>query len=99
MDFSDSPEEGEFRSRLRAWVEDHNPGLPASSTSDDYWAGQAAWHRSLYDAGFFGLSWPEDVGGHASTVEDDLAELLGHAVDHPQRPLLDPRLVHRHREG
>ena len=28
--------------RLRAWLRDNNPGLPASSTVDDYWAGQAA---------------------------------------------------------
>ncbi len=40
--------------------EANNPGLPASSTDDDYWAGQAAWHQSLYDAGFFGMSWPQD---------------------------------------
>ena len=39
------------------------PRLPTSSTDDDYWAGAAAWHRSLYDAGFFGMSWPESIGG------------------------------------
>jgi len=46
------------------WLTDHNPGLPPSSTADEYWAGQAAWHQTLYDAGFFGLSWPTSVGGH-----------------------------------
>jgi alkylation response protein AidB-like acyl-CoA dehydrogenase len=65
VDFGDSPEEAAFRARLRAWLRDHNPGLPASSTSDDYWAGQASWHLALYDAGFFGLSWPRDIGGQA----------------------------------
>jgi alkylation response protein AidB-like acyl-CoA dehydrogenase len=64
MDFADSPEELEFRLRLRAWLSQSNPGLPASSTADEYWAGQAAWHQALYDAGFFGLSWPTEVGGH-----------------------------------
>ena len=58
MDFADSPDEAEFRPRLRAWLADNNPGLPASSTDDEYWRGQAAWHQSLYDAGFFGMSWP-----------------------------------------
>ena len=47
MDFGDSPEEAAFRARLRDWLRDNDPGLPASSTSDDYWAGQAAWHRAL----------------------------------------------------
>ena len=64
MDFGDSPEEAAFRLRLREWLTDHNPGLPPSSTADEYWAGQAAWHQTLYDAGFFGLSWPTSVGGH-----------------------------------
>src|SRR5919109_423941 len=63
MDYRDSPAEAEFRARLRAWVAENNPGLPASSTDDDYWSGQAAWHQSLYDAGFFGLSWPVEIGG------------------------------------
>ena len=64
MDFGDSPAEAEFRLRLREWLRANNPGLPASSTDDDYWAGQAAWHQSLYDGGFFGLSWPKEIGGH-----------------------------------
>jgi alkylation response protein AidB-like acyl-CoA dehydrogenase len=64
MDFADSREELEFRLRLRAWLSENNPGLPASSTADEYWAGQAAWHQTLFDAGFFGLSWPAEVGGH-----------------------------------
>ena len=63
MDFGDSPEEAAFRLRLREWLAHNNPGLPPSSTADEYWAGQAAWHQTLYDAGFFGLSWPTSVGG------------------------------------
>ena len=58
MDFADSPEEHEFRLRLRAWLEHNNPHLGPASTSDEYWEGQPAWHRSLYEAGFFGLTFP-----------------------------------------
>jgi alkylation response protein AidB-like acyl-CoA dehydrogenase len=64
MDFGDSPEEAAFRARFRAWLADNDPGLPTSSTSDEYWEGQAAWHQALYDAGFFGLTWPKRIGGH-----------------------------------
>jgi alkylation response protein AidB-like acyl-CoA dehydrogenase len=64
MDFRDSPAEAEFRARLRAWIAENNPGLPVSSTDDEYWARQAEWHTALYDAGFFGLSWPSRYGGH-----------------------------------
>src|SRR5581483_4750805 len=89
MDFGDSPEEAAFRARLREWLADHNPGLPASSTSDEYWAGQAAWHQSLYDAGFFGLSWPRAVGGHELPAVYDviLDEELSRAGA-PPRPSL-----------
>jgi alkylation response protein AidB-like acyl-CoA dehydrogenase len=63
MDFRDSPAEAEFRARLRVWIAANNPGLPVSSTDDEYWARQADWHTALYDAGFFGLSWPTRFGG------------------------------------
>ena len=64
MDFDDSPDEAAFRVRLRAWLADNNPGLPASSTDDEYWARQADWHSALFDAGFFALTWPKRYGGH-----------------------------------
>jgi alkylation response protein AidB-like acyl-CoA dehydrogenase len=63
MDFSDSPEEHEFRVQLRDWLEANTPDLGSSSASDEYWEGQPAWHRALYEAGYFGLSWPEEYGG------------------------------------
>lgn len=89
MDFGDSPEERAFRLRLRAWLEDHNPGLPASSTDDEYWAGMASWHRSLYDAGFFGVSWPPTIGGQGlpSVYEVIVDEELAGAGA-PPRPSL-----------
>jgi alkylation response protein AidB-like acyl-CoA dehydrogenase len=87
MDFDDSPEEAAFRLRLREWLHTNNPGL--SSTTDEYWAGQAAWHRSLYDAGFFAMSWPKDIGGHAlpSVYEVIVDEELA-AAGAPPRPSL-----------
>jgi alkylation response protein AidB-like acyl-CoA dehydrogenase len=89
MDFRDSPEEAAFRARLRAWIAENNPGLPASSTDDEYWARQADWHTALYDAGFFGLSWPARFGGHDLPpvfdviLDDELA-----AAGAPPRPSL-----------
>jgi len=89
MDFRDSADESEFRQRLREWVRVNDPGLPTSSTDDDYWAGMAAWHRSLYDAGFFGMSWPTTIGGQGRSavyeviVDEELA-----AAGAPPRPSL-----------
>jgi alkylation response protein AidB-like acyl-CoA dehydrogenase len=87
MDFADSPEEASFRTRLREWLAHNNPGLPPSSTADEYWAGQAAWHQTLYDAGFFGLSWPISVGGQGLPSVYDVIldeELIAAAA--PPRP-------------
>ena len=89
MDFGDSPEEAAFRVGLREWLADNNPGLPTSSTSDEYWEGQARWHQDLYDAGYFGLSWPADIGGrelpntYDVILDDELA-----AAGAPPRPSL-----------
>ena len=89
MDFGDSSAESEFRRRLREWLKVNNPGLPISSTDDDYWAGAADWHRTLFDAGFFALSWPVDIGGqglppvYEVIVDEELA-----AAGAPPRPSL-----------
>jgi alkylation response protein AidB-like acyl-CoA dehydrogenase len=87
MDFADSAEERAFRLHLREWLRDNNPGLPPSSTADEYWAGQAAWHQTLYDAGFFGLSWPTEVGGHGlPSVYDVILDEELIAAGAPPRP-------------
>ena len=89
MDFDDAPLEAEFRARLRDWLKANNPGLPASSTDDAYWRGQAAWHRALYDAGFFGLSWPKEIGGHEMpSVYDVIVDEEVAAAGAPPRPSL-----------
>jgi alkylation response protein AidB-like acyl-CoA dehydrogenase len=87
MDFADSPAEAGFRRRLREWLRDNNPGLPASSTSDEYWAGQASWHQALYDGGFFGLSWPAGVGGQElPSVYDAIVDEELSSAGAPPRP-------------
>jgi alkylation response protein AidB-like acyl-CoA dehydrogenase len=89
MDYGDSPDEAAFRQRLRAWLADHDPGLPASSTDDAYWAGQAAWHQSLYDGGFFGATWPRAIGGQdLPSVYDVIVDEELAAAGTPPRPSL-----------
>jgi alkylation response protein AidB-like acyl-CoA dehydrogenase len=89
MDFRDSPEEAAFRARLHTWLVEHNPGLPTSSTDDEYWARQGEWHTALYDAGFFGMSWPARYGGHdLPTVYDVILDDELAAAGAPPRPSL-----------
>jgi alkylation response protein AidB-like acyl-CoA dehydrogenase len=89
MDFGDSAAEAEFRTRLRAWLAENDPGLPTSSTDDEYWAGMAAWHQSLFDGGFFGVTWPTAIGGQElpSVFDVILDEELA-AAGAPPRPSL-----------
>src|SRR3546814_15499109 len=87
MDFGDSTAEAEFRQRLRAWLATNNPGLPGSSTDDEYWAGMAAWHQSLFDGGFFGMSWPVAIGGQGlPSVYDVIPDDELAAAGAPPRP-------------
>ena len=89
MDFGDSPEESEFRARLRAWLEVNNPKLPASSTDDAYWAGMASWHQKLHEGGFFGATWPKDIGGQdLPAVYDVIIDEELAAAGAPPRPSL-----------
>jgi alkylation response protein AidB-like acyl-CoA dehydrogenase len=87
LDYRDSPEEAVFRGNLRAWLAEQAGVFPTSG--DEYWARQGEWHRALYAAGFFGLSWPEEFGGHALAPVYDviLDEELARAGT-PPRPSL-----------
>jgi alkylation response protein AidB-like acyl-CoA dehydrogenase len=61
LDFRDSADEAAFRERLRSWLSLH--AKEYSGSGDEYWARQAEWHQALYREGFFGLSWPHELGG------------------------------------
>jgi alkylation response protein AidB-like acyl-CoA dehydrogenase len=55
VDLRDSPDEAAFREEVRAWLQDN---LPAGDPRE--------WSRKLYDAGYAGLTWPEEYGGHSA---------------------------------
>ena len=55
MDLRDSPDEAAFRAGVRAWLETN---LPAGDHRE--------WSRKMYDAGYAGLTWPTEYGGHSA---------------------------------
>jgi alkylation response protein AidB-like acyl-CoA dehydrogenase len=60
VDLRDTPEEAAFRADLRTWIgenlsEDVRPGRFADAGRD--------WSRKLFDAGYSGLTWPQEYGG------------------------------------
>jgi alkylation response protein AidB-like acyl-CoA dehydrogenase len=61
----DSPDEAAFRAEVRAWLEAHRDEAPRldpvpTMAQLDAWK---AWSRTLYDAGFAGITWPQEDGG------------------------------------
>lgn len=60
MDLSYTPEEEEFRARLREWLARTLPGLPPGPSPGD-WPGRRAydlgWQRRLHDAGYADVHW------------------------------------------
>ncbi|MEO6502808.1 MAG: acyl-CoA dehydrogenase family protein [Jatrophihabitantaceae bacterium] len=60
MRLGDSQDEGEFRAQLRDWLSGQIPaGVPQVWDSERL----RSWSKSLYQAGYAGLSWPVEHGG------------------------------------
>lgn len=81
MDFNDSAPEAQFRGELRQWLSEHAadasiPEDPAARAD-----AQNAWHQTLYKAGYIGLSFPVEYGGHGKPpiYEAILNDELGRA--------------------
>jgi alkylation response protein AidB-like acyl-CoA dehydrogenase len=81
MDFNDTREEAEFRAQLRHWLREHAaqaaiPDDPAARAD-----AQNAWHQTLHEAGYIGLSFPVEYGGHGKPpiYEAILNDELGRA--------------------
>ncbi|HEU5213161.1 MAG TPA: acyl-CoA dehydrogenase family protein [Gaiellaceae bacterium] len=55
MDLRDSSDEAAFRAGVRSWLE---ANLPAGDRRE--------WSRKMYDAGYAGLTWPEEYGGRGA---------------------------------
>ena len=63
MDYRDTTDEAAFRGRLRAWIAEHAPGhLPRDPDARVDVLNQ--WHRAMYQAGWVGLTFPVEYGGH-----------------------------------
>ncbi|MDZ7678610.1 MAG: acyl-CoA dehydrogenase family protein [Acidimicrobiales bacterium] len=75
MDFNENPEEARFRAEVRAWLEANAPepeaeGSLTGGLSDAFSDDEAEhvkrakdWQRTLYDAGWAGITWPKEFGG------------------------------------
>jgi alkylation response protein AidB-like acyl-CoA dehydrogenase len=66
MDLNDTPEQAEYREKVRQWLEAHKAEAPPRSGSYDdkaYVDSRRAWQRKLAEAGLAGVTWPREYGG------------------------------------
>ena len=71
MDLADSPEEAEFRERVRAWLAESLPILPWPEPVElaeklPFWR---QWQRLLFEGGYAGMSWPQEYGGQGADAK------------------------------
>jgi alkylation response protein AidB-like acyl-CoA dehydrogenase len=67
VDLTLSPNEQSFRDELRSWLQENHPGEEPKD-DDDAFEFRRDWQRRLHDAGYAGLSWPEEYGGRGATL-------------------------------
>ena len=64
MNLRDSPDEAAFRELVRRWLADNLPGEPGQE-----------WSRKLYEAGYAGMTWPEEYGGRGAPYSHQAIQL------------------------
>jgi alkylation response protein AidB-like acyl-CoA dehydrogenase len=69
VDLHFTPEEDDFRLRVRAWLRAHVPDrpLPSLETAEGF-AGHRAWERELSADRWSVVSWPQEYGGRGASI-------------------------------
>jgi alkylation response protein AidB-like acyl-CoA dehydrogenase len=66
VDLNDTPEQAEYREKVRSWLQAHKEEAPprsGSSEDSSYIDARRAWQRKLAEAGLAGVTWPREYGG------------------------------------
>jgi alkylation response protein AidB-like acyl-CoA dehydrogenase len=69
VDLNDTPQQAEYREKVRQWLEDHRSEAPAVSSTragaedDGYVDARRAWQGKLAEGGLAGITWPPEYGG------------------------------------
>jgi alkylation response protein AidB-like acyl-CoA dehydrogenase len=77
MDLSLTPEQEAFRATVRSWLKTNIPRewKPTGSSElprAEQYEFLRRWQRTLFDAGFIGLTWPKEYGGAGLTFMEEL---------------------------
>ena len=70
---TESRENAEFRHQVRAWIQANKPADPGFKLPQSFLEVESErqfvflrdWQRKVYEAGYLGLDWPAEYGGHS----------------------------------
>jgi len=70
---TESRENAEFRRQVRAWIQGNKPADPGFKLPQSFLEVESErqfvflrdWQRKVYEAGYLGLDWPAEYGGHS----------------------------------
>ena len=68
MDLTLTDSEAAFRDEVRAWLEENHPGPAPVGDDDAEFEFTREWQKTMHEAGYAGLSWPEEFGGKGATL-------------------------------
>ncbi len=69
MDLNDTPEQAEYRAKVRAWLDENKGEAPvlqgegALTDPDEITAAHRKWQAKLAEGGLAGATWPKEYGG------------------------------------
>ena len=86
MDFELSDSERVFRDEVRGWLKANAPrDSGEGGDMRSFIERRRAWQGKLYDAGYVGITWPREYGGHGRSFMDQLIfndeMILAHAPE------------------
>jgi alkylation response protein AidB-like acyl-CoA dehydrogenase len=68
VDLSLTESEAVFRDEVREWFEQNHPGAAPEGDDAAEFEFRRDWQRKMHDAGWAGISWPEEFGGKGATL-------------------------------
>ncbi len=74
MDFELSEPEKKFRDEVRGWLKANKPRANGSMAEGQksFIESRRAWQKKLYDAGYVGITWPNEYGGRGAGFMEQL---------------------------
>src|SRR6266480_265898 len=68
VDLTLTDSEAAFRDEVRSWLDENHPGPAPEGDDAAEFEFRRAWQKKMHEAGWAGISWPEEYGGRGATL-------------------------------